>query len=241
MNDKIIDRLKKLMALAGNNPSQSEAEAAMAKAQAVAIEHGIDLALIGSVEDEDVNQIIRDEMEFGKRLPTVNNYVCNILSQFFNVRLITSGGRTNGRRLIFVGKRDDINTAKYIYNWLSETMVRCWHNYYSKNSFTVQLSHKQSYLFGFYNGLKEKLTQNKLKVESDRLHSESDRNKYALATVNVQQKMQEFIDNEFDNLSKCPTKKISIDTNSYANGITDGSNCNIAKGGIGNRTVAQLA
>ncbi len=75
MNDKIIERLKKLLALAGNNPSQAEAEAAMAKAQAVAIEHGIDLAMLGDSQAESETEIIRDEMEFGQRLPTVNNYI----------------------------------------------------------------------------------------------------------------------------------------------------------------------
>ena len=53
MNDALIQKLKKLLALAGNNPSQQEAEAALSKAQALAIENGIDLALVGSNEQED--------------------------------------------------------------------------------------------------------------------------------------------------------------------------------------------
>ena len=154
-DSKLIDRLKKLLALAGNNPSQSEAEAALSKAQAIAIEHGIDLAMIGETENEE--EIVRDEMEFGQRLPTVNNYVTNVLIKFFNVRIITSGSRYGGRKLIFVGKQSDINTAKYVYNWLSDTMVRCWHSYHKANKHTVNISHKQSYLFGFYNGLINKL------------------------------------------------------------------------------------
>lgn len=240
MNDKIIERLKKLLALAGNNPSQEEAQAAMAKAQAVAIEHGIDLAMLGESQAENETEIIRDEMEFGQRLPTVNNYVCNILIGFFNVKIITSGGRHNGRKLIFVGKRDDIQTAKYIYSWLAETMVRCWHSYY-QNTTGIALSHKQSYLLGFYNGLSNKLQSNKRGVEADRLKTEADKNKYAITVVNLQKKIQDFIDNEFDNLRKGPTKSIRTDATSYSRGMSDGANCNIAKGGIGNRAVGQLA
>jgi hypothetical protein len=78
MNDALISKLKKLLALAGNNPSQEEAEAALSKAQALAIENGIDLALIGSNEDEEA--IVRENMEFGQRLPTVNVYVSNVLT-----------------------------------------------------------------------------------------------------------------------------------------------------------------
>jgi hypothetical protein len=241
MNDKIIERLKKLLALAGNNPSQAEAEAAMAKAQAVAIEHGIDLALIGESQEENETEIIRDEMEFGQRLPTVNNYVCNVLISFFNVKIITSGGRGNGRKLIFIGKRDDINTSKYIYSWLAETMVRCWHSYYSNTS-GIALSHKQSYLLGFYNGLANKLNANKRGVEADKLTNEADKNKYAVAVVNLQKKIQDFIDNEFDSLRQPPAKKITMNSGSYSRGVADGNSCNIAKGGLtGNRSVAQLA
>ena len=240
MNDKIIERLKKLLALAGNNPSQAEAEAALSKAQAVAIEHGIDLAMLGESQAENETEIIRDEMEFGQRLPTVNSYVCNVLIGFFNVKIILSGGRNNGRKLIFVGKRDDIQTAKYIYTWLAETMVRCWHSYY-KNASGIALSHKQSYLLGFYNGLSNKLQVNKRSVEADRLKTDDDKNKYAVAVVNLQKKIQDFIDNEFDNLRKGAKKKIEMNADSYSRGITDGSNCNIAKGGIGNRAVGQLA
>jgi hypothetical protein len=140
MNDALIQKLKKLLALAGNNPSQQEAEAALSKAQALAIENGIDLALIGSNEQEE--NVTREDMEFGKRLPTVNNYITNVLTKFFNVRIITSGGRYGVRKLIFIGKQSDINTAKYVYTWLSDTMVNCWHNYYKSNN--VLLSHKQS-------------------------------------------------------------------------------------------------
>lgn len=240
MNDKIIDRLKKLLALAGNNPSAAEAEAAMAKAQAVAIEHGIDLAMMGESQSQSESEIIRDEMEFGQRLPTVSNYVCNILVKFFNVRLIESGNRHFGRKIVFVGKREDVLTSKYIYTWLSETMVRCWHNFYSNTS-GVQLAYKQSYLLGFYKGLDAKLERNMQTVVTEKLLTASDQNKYALAVVNLKKQIQDFLDNEFKNLRQAPGKKVRMDNQSYAKGVSDGSNCNIAKGGIGNRAIGQLA
>ena len=239
MNDALIQKLKKLLALAGNNPSQQEAEAALSKAQALAIENGIDLALIGSNEQEE--NVTREDMEFGKRLPTVNNYITNVLTKFFNVRIITSGGRYGGRKLIFIGKQSDINTAKYVYTWLSDTMVNCWHNYYNVNSSTVSISHKQSYLFGFYNGLVSKLDANKVSVEKEKLKTVDEQNKYSIVVVNLQKKIQSFIEDEFPKLRTGATKRISMDSNSYNNGLKDGIICNIAKGGIGNRAVAQLA
>ena len=45
MTDKnIISKIEKLLALAGNNPSEAEAQAAMLKAQKLMAEHNLDLA-----------------------------------------------------------------------------------------------------------------------------------------------------------------------------------------------------
>ncbi len=63
----------------------------------------------------------------------------------------------------------------------------------------------------------------------------------SVAVVNLEKKIQTFIDNEFTNLRSGATKRISMNKDSYSRGLTDGINCNIAKGGIGNRAVAQLA
>jgi hypothetical protein len=237
MNDKLVERLKKLLALAGNNPSQEEAELAMSKAQSIAIENGIDLALIGTVSNEEAIAITQETVDMGQRLPTVNVYVTNILTKFFDVRIITSGSRNCGRKLIFIGKADSITTAKYIYAWLSETMGRCWKRYYESTP-GEKLTNKQSYLYGFYNGLVDKLIQNKMMVESSKLNNDSDKSKYAVACVTVASKIQSFVEDQFPTLRKTATKNIRVVASSFTQGKYDGSKCNIAKGGIGDRSVA---
>lgn len=47
VSEKVIERIKKLLALANNNPNEAEAEAAMAKAQAMLEQHNLDVASIG--------------------------------------------------------------------------------------------------------------------------------------------------------------------------------------------------
>lgn len=237
MNDKLIERLRKLLALAGNNPSQNEAELAMQKAQEIALEHGIDLALIGNITEEE-STIIRENFNFGQRLPTVNAFVTNILVKYFNVRIITSGSRENGRSLIFVGSRDAISTAKYIYDWLSNTMVNCWKVFYEKTS-GISLKDKQAYLFGFYGGLDKKLEHNRQVIEGNKLTNENDKNKYALVQTNLKNRINSFVEKEFPSLRRLPAKNISIGNgNSYNQGYIDGGNCNIVKGGIDGNKVA---
>ena len=82
---------------------------------------------------------------------------------------------------------------------------------------------------------------NAYRVEKEKLKTAEDQNKYAVATVNLEKKIQSFIDEEFPSLRSGPTKRISMDSNSYNRGLNDGINCNIAKGGIGNKTIGQLA
>ena len=49
--DKILEKVKKLLALAGNNPSQAEAEAAAAKAQALLQEYNLTLKDVDGEEE----------------------------------------------------------------------------------------------------------------------------------------------------------------------------------------------
>lgn len=52
--EKILEKVKKLLALAGNNPSQEEAQAAAAKAQALLAEYNLTLEETGN-EDETID------------------------------------------------------------------------------------------------------------------------------------------------------------------------------------------
>lgn len=230
MNDILIEKLRKLLAL-GTSSNPHEAELAMQKAQEIALANDINLALVRDASEPENEEILKEYVQMGQRLPTVNNFVTNILIDYFNVRIITSGERRNGRSIVFIGTKDSIATARFVYNYLCDTMVRCWHVYY-KNTPNVELSHKQSYCLGFYRGLSDKLAANRKTVESEKLTSDSDKNKWAIACVDLKAKMQDFIDSEFSNLRNAPKKSIQLNNQSYSSGLTDGKNCNIVKGVI---------
>jgi hypothetical protein len=65
---KIIERVRKLLELAGNNPNENEAAAAIAKAHSILAEHNLSLETVEAYEPED-----RDEAERG-RLDTETNF-----------------------------------------------------------------------------------------------------------------------------------------------------------------------
>lgn len=161
MNEKLIDKLRKLLRL-GTSSNQHEAELAMQKALEIAQAHGIELSNI-SVE---VNQsdIGEDSIQFGQRMPIVSEYVFSILQLFFNVKVIQTGNRLYGRQVILVGSQDHIYTAKYIYDFLADAMDRSWKSYYSVR-YGIGLAERKNYFLGFYNGLKHKLDEQKRQTE----------------------------------------------------------------------------
>lgn len=235
MDDQIVDKITKLLAKANGNITQEEAQLFMAKAQELALQNEIDLSSLNTSNTSE-SDIIKETLQFGKRLPTVNIYVTSILQDFFNVRVLTHGSRTTNRVLYFFGKRDDIETAKYVYTWLSETMVRCWKTYYDATP-GIQLDQKQSYLSGFYTGLNRKLTANKNKIVSGQ--SPEVQSKYAIAVVSKETCIEKTIEKFFPDVKKS-VKTITVEAVSYYKGIIDGNNCEISKGGIGGNQVAQL-
>ena len=52
--EKIVERIRKLLALAGNNPSEAERDAAMAKAQQLLIDYNISMKEVDHTDDSDV-------------------------------------------------------------------------------------------------------------------------------------------------------------------------------------------
>jgi len=236
MDNQIVDKITKLLAKANGNISEAEAQLFMAKAQELALRNDIEISSLKNLNSNE-NEIIKETLQFGKRLPTVSVYVTSILQNFFNVRVLTYGRRETNRTLYFIGNCADIETAKYVYTWLSETMVRCWKKYYETPG--TQLSQKQSYLIGFYEGLSTKLTANKNRIVSEQ--SPETQSKYAVVVANKATLIENAIEKFFPKVKvKTATKTVPVETVSYYKGIIDGNNCEISKGGIGGKAVAQL-
>ena len=236
MDNQIVDKITKLLAKANGNITQAEAQLYMEKAQEIALRNEIDISSLKNLNMNE-SEIIRESLTFGKRLPTVNTYVVIILENFFNVRIVTSGRRETNRSVHLIGKTADIETSKYVYAWLSETMIRCWKNYYDSTP-GAQLAQKQSYLAGFHTGLNAKLDKNKQDIISSQIQEVQ--TNYALAVVNTETRMENAMGKFFPKLKKAISKTVNVDAISYYKGIIDGNECNISKGGIGGKVVPQL-
>lgn len=151
MNEKIIDKIQKLLSLAGNNPSEEEAQAAMLKAQKLMAQYHIDAQAIGEKpEDKKVESVIID----GNQCTAWAIRLANVVTSNFRCSLL----RVPGRGLMFVGLTEDVAIAKGIYVFatqvLEKNMKKLRRQYRKQGLSTDGIS--QDYSAGFIAGLNDK-------------------------------------------------------------------------------------
>lgn len=149
--DKIIEKIKKLLALAGNNPSEQEAQAAYAKAQALMAQYSIELSEDSGEEVEIVAMPCKHSNNEGYRKP-----LATIIADNFRVKAFVSGGT-----IMFFGTKMDVEIAVEVFNHA----YRFSHNQGLKLERTARASGEStrgvanSYWSGFMAGLKSILDE----------------------------------------------------------------------------------
>lgn len=160
MNEKIIDKVQKLLSLAGNNPNEAEAQAAMLKAQEIMAKYHIDAKVIEEKpEDKKVESVIID----GNQCTAWAIRLANVVTSNFRCNLL----RVPGRGLMFVGLTEDVSIARGIYVFatqvLEKNMKKLRRQYRKQGLSTDGIS--QDYAAGFIAGLNDKY---KKQVEENR-------------------------------------------------------------------------
>jgi Protein of unknown function (DUF2786) len=121
--EKLADRIRKLLALAGNNPSEAEAAMAMERASALMAKHNLSMAEVQTVGTED--ERIEDQSESSGRRQTWARYVWDATSKlnfcFYFYR--KARGHQNDLRFI-IGTRGNVEATKVMAFYLVETVER---------------------------------------------------------------------------------------------------------------------
>lgn len=151
MNEKIIEKVQKLINLAGNNPNEAEAQAAMLKAQQLMAQYHIDAKAIGEKpEDKKVESVIIE----GNQSTAWAIRLANVITSNFRCSLL----RVPHQGLMFVGLAEDVAIAKGIYVFatqvLEKNMKKLRRQYRKQGLSTEGIS--QDYASGFVAGLNDK-------------------------------------------------------------------------------------
>ena len=249
ISDVVVDKIRKLLALAQNNDNECQAEAALLKAQELAIRSEIDLATIEVFQDKKAEEEIvkGDNISLnGAREMVCQKFIYWILQSHFKVRIIRSGGRAWGRYITFLGTKTDIQIATYVNSFLQNEFMRLWHNYRKENP-SVKTTHRNCYWMGVYHGLDKKLESQKTKVQEDIFDSMSlmktgeevskVRSCYALAVRSQEDKLAKAMAALYPHLKKSTTYRLGghQDKEISDDGFGDGQRINIHNP-IGNGT-----
>lgn len=113
--NKIADKIQKLLNLAGNNPNEEEAQAALLKAQKLMAQYNVDLESIDSKKE------LKCSLELTKvKANPRDNQVQVIIANAFACKPIISCGR----HLMFFGREDNAKAAKSCMEFIHKTMER---------------------------------------------------------------------------------------------------------------------
>jgi len=212
MNEDLLNKLKKLLNLSKSG-NQFEAELALQKATAMAVDNGIDLAIIASRNEkvEEKLEMVEEEIQCGQRLPSLQKYASWLLKSQFNVEIVYSGGRYGGRCINILGDKKDVEFAKFVNEFVQDDMQRRWEYYKKSNS--VSISFKQTFMYNLYLGLNAKLNEAKNKAEETRFSemgpssNVSDvKAQYSLVISNKKDAVQAFLKKSYSNLSRSKTR-----------------------------------
>ncbi|BCV20352.1 DUF2786 domain-containing protein [Moorella sp. Hama-1] len=161
VNEKVLEKVKKILALASNNPSEEEAQAAMLMAQRIMAENGITLAEVegftNEVVDVPITQPHRTRWWY-KILATIiaDNFRCEA---YFNTINRMS-------RLMLIGLKQDTEVATKVFNYAVDAVRYHTAKYVEKikrdsvNNKPLDLTGiRNDYILGFLDGLKDKFKE----------------------------------------------------------------------------------
>lgn len=230
MNTEILSKLKKLLTLS-NSATTAEAENAMEKAVALATKHGIDLSTV-VLNAPEKEEMIRSEYMEGKRKCVAQKFITSIIQKHFNVNIVYSGSRWSGQKIIFLGRKSDVEFAVYVQEFLKEHMMRAWTSYQKAHKVHTRL--RATFFDGFWRGLDQKLTDAKKNQEASsfgEIH-ESLRvdamNNYAIVIQSEKVAREKFVSSSFSSLRKTQTTRyVNYGGQVQSDGFHHGNTTNI--------------
>ena len=166
MNETVINRIKKLLALASHNPEPNEREAALAKAQQLMLEHRIEAA---QLLEEDLKFVEGEPLEVKNSQGNKRKLVGWVVCEAADVGIVYQR-HESWWRIRFVGRLEPVAFAGYLYPWLEGEYDRQWELFRlneRKARRVVNLAKRDHFHRGLTDGLLTKLAQGRKRVEQE--------------------------------------------------------------------------
>src|SRR5690606_35729550 len=185
--DKILDKIRKLLALAQSSNSQSEVENALAQAEKLRKKYQIDInELEVSPEDIDYEYLLVDTKTFEPTHWII--ILCQTIANGYNCQLIRNT-KANGKVYMrIIGFAEDVQMCENVI-FSTKVIIREMADIQWKiNGKTKHF--RKNYILGFLEGLNQRLTEER----KDKFVIEKDAQKYDLIVYKKDALINEFIE-----------------------------------------------
>ncbi|MEK6883656.1 MAG: DUF2786 domain-containing protein, partial [Nanoarchaeota archaeon] len=206
---ELVSKIKKLLAL-GTSDNPHEAELALLQAKKLAERYEIDILSLNPFDEnkKERERYDRKDINVGQRRSVCQSFVSYILQNHFNVKIIYTGSRYNGRQIVIIGRESDLQIAQYIQDYLNNEMLRLWHKY--QKDYNARCELRNSFLTGIYRGLDTKLKEKKdifaderieeIKQEKGAEFGQVIENKFTLMKINNEKQLADEVQRHFPKL-----------------------------------------
>ena len=215
MENKIVNKIKKLLSLAGSS-NQNEAETASKKANELLIKHNLKMQDVKSHSSDYEREILSAKT---KQSPE-DKYINGILSKHFFVQLVIARDKRNNITTVYIlGRKENVEVAGYVKDFLTRAFRDLWAKY--RNESKCPANFKQSYFIGLYKGLDEQLSVTRKATEAET----------GLIVIKQDEALSEFINDIFGKLKNSRKHTISTrDSRAIEAGKEAGKSLKIQQG-----------
>ena len=217
-NSPIIEKIKKLLALA-NSSNEHEAALAAGHAQRLLAEHNLAMADIETAHKPDkANKV---ETAVSKSLPKWLRHLSAGVSTAFDCQAIHHPA---AGKMTFIGVGADVQIAAYTFTYLDRTVRKLCANYMKQHAaVTIANRHRelmrQSYYLGAVSTITARLKEQKVQTPVT-----------TGALVPVKEGLIRQAMNEIGNLRTMHSRRSYVNTDAYSRGQTDGDQVGIHHG-----------
>ena len=160
MNNELMERIEKLLALA-NSQNENEAKVAMLKAQKLMAENNIKMEAFGDKKDIEIDEFIFNDVSWTTGSWKIR--LCTVICDNFKCKAYSTSGRV--KNPVIFGDKKDIEVVKTVYTYacnIVEHNIKQIKEIYKRTKQSVR-GIDESYGVGFVHGLREQFEEQKSK------------------------------------------------------------------------------
>lgn len=227
VNDKILEKIRNLLALAEDGANDEESQTALLMAQKLMLKY--------KISQNDLNEggemkIVVKSLSVYKRIYWWEREMAGIIAENFRVMLYLQNSRlphqnSLQRKIVFMGYPEDVELAYEMYHFAIDAMKHYASLHLrkkSKYSSETKSDLRKSYYQGFMDGLKDKF-------EKQREDLVAEDNAYALMIQTPSDVVDKF-KTEIKGTVKFKQQVLSKDNLAYSDGYDQGKSMTMAKG-----------